>query len=97
MKIGEMVEKALVKENSKFSDNIISLLTPLSEEVKINDKYGERMILNAAFLIKDENEAEFDKAILAFDEQYGNLLTFKYVGSLPPYNFVNLVINTQEG
>jgi hypothetical protein len=35
--------------------------------------------------------------ILAFDEQYGNLLSFKYVGSLPPYNFVNLVINTQEG
>ncbi len=97
MKIGEMVEKALVKENSSFSDNIISMLTPLSEEVKINDKFGERMILNAAFLIKDENEAEFDKAILAFDEQYGNLLSFKYVGSLPPYNFVNLVINTQEG
>jgi hypothetical protein len=97
MKIGEMVEKALVKENSSFSDNIISMLTPLSEEVKINDKFGERMILNAAFLIKDENEAEFDKAILAFDVQYGNLLSFKYVGSLPPYNFVNLVINTQEG
>jgi len=96
MKIGEMVEKALAKENSAFSENIINMLTPLSEEVKINDKYGERMILNAAFLIKDENEAEFDKAILAFDEQYGNLLSFKYVGSLPPYNFVNLTINTQE-
>ncbi|MEI6141338.1 MAG: GvpL/GvpF family gas vesicle protein [Mariniphaga sp.] len=96
MKIGEMVEKALVKENSSFSDNIISMLTPLSEEVKINDKFGERMILNAAFLIKDENESEFDKAILAFDSQYGNLLSFKYVGSLPPYNFVNLVINTLE-
>jgi len=96
MKIGEMVEKALIKENSAFSENIVNLLTPLSEEVKINDKYGERMILNAAFLIKDENEAEFDKAILSFDEQYGNLLSFKYVGSLPPYNFVNLVINTQE-
>jgi hypothetical protein len=74
----------------------MDLLTPLAEEVKINDKYGERMILNAAFLIKNENEAEFDKAINALDEQYGNLLSFKYVGTLPPYNFVNLVINTQE-
>jgi hypothetical protein len=97
MKIGEMVEKALIKENSNFGDNIINALTPLAEEVKVNDKYGERMILNAAFLIKNENETEFDKAINSFDEQYGKLISFKYVGTLPPYNFVNLVINTQEG
>jgi len=95
MKIGEMVEKALLKENLYFSDLIINVLTPLVEEVKINDKYGERMVLNAAFLIINETEAEFDKAINALNEQYGSLLTFKYVGTLPPYNFVNLVINTE--
>lgn len=97
MTIGGMVEKALMKENQNFKDIILSLLTPLAEDVKINDKYGERMILNAAFLIRNENEPEFDKAISALDAQYGNLISFKYVGTLPPYNFVNLVINTQEG
>jgi hypothetical protein len=97
MKIGEMVEKALLKENLYFNDLIINALTPLAGEVKINDKYGERMILNAAFLIKNETEAEFDQAINALDEQYGRLLTFKYVGTLPPYNFVSLVINTEGG
>ncbi|MFT4669270.1 MAG: hypothetical protein ACI9HJ_000842 [Ulvibacter sp.] len=94
IKIGEMVEKALVKENSNFSDDIVSVLTPLSKEVKINDNYGERMLLNAAFLIKNDTENEFDAAINALDDEYGELLTFKYVGTLPPYNFVTLVINT---
>jgi hypothetical protein len=94
VKIGEMVEKALAKENSNFSDDIVEVLTPLSDEVKINDNYGERMLLNAAFLIKNENEDQFDKAINALDEQHGDLLSFKYVGTLPPYNFVTLVINT---
>jgi len=97
IKIGEMVEKALIKENSNFNDDIISVLTPLADEVKVNDKYGERMILNAAFLIKNEKEVEFDQVINALDEKYRNLLSFKYVGTLPPYNFVNLVINTQGG
>lgn len=97
MKIGEMVEKALIKENLNFNDIIIDALTPLAEEVKVNDKYGERMILNAAFLIKNEIETEFDEAINALDEQYGSLLSFKYVGTLPPYNFVNLVINLEGG
>jgi hypothetical protein len=66
----------------------------LSKEVKINDNYGERMLLNAAFLIKNDTENEFDAAINALDDEYGELLTFKYVGTLPPYNFVTLVINT---
>ena len=54
------------------------------------------MILNAAFLIKNIVEPEFDKAVNNLDEKYGNLMTFKYVGTLPPYNFVNLVINTKD-
>jgi len=49
------------------------------------------------FLIKNENEPEFDEAINELNDQYGNLLTFKYVGTLPPYNFVTLVINTEGG
>ena len=96
MKIGEMVEKALQKENLLFHDIILNALSPLAEEVKINDKYGERMIMNAAFLIKNEKEPEFDKAINELDNQYSNLMSFKYVGTLPPYNFVNLIINTKE-
>ncbi|MEI6456068.1 MAG: GvpL/GvpF family gas vesicle protein [bacterium] len=96
MKIGEMVEKALIRENSNFSDTILSALTPIAEESKQNDKFGERMILNAAFLIRNEKEPEFDQAINRLDKEYGNILSFKYVGTLPPYNFVNLVINTKE-
>lgn len=97
MKIGEMVEKALIKENTIFHESVISKLTPIADEVKMNDKYGERMILNAAFLISNEKEAEFDDAINKLDEEFGSLLSFKYVGTLPPYNFVNLVINLEGG
>lgn len=96
MKIGEMVEKALEKEKEFYKTTILDELTPLATDQKINDNYGERMFLNAAFLIKNETEPEFDKVINALDAKYGNLLTFKYVGTLPPYNFVNLVINIQE-
>lgn len=96
IKIGDMVENALRKENLLFHDIILNALNPLAEEVKINDKYGERMIINAAFLIKNEKEPEFDKAINELDNQYSNLMSFKYAGTLPPYNFVNLVINTKE-
>jgi len=95
MKIGEMVAEALKKETQNYRTIIMDILSPLADEVKINDNYGEMMILNAAFLIKTLSEHDFDKAVNALDEKFGRFMTFKYVGTLPPYNFVNLVINTK--
>jgi hypothetical protein len=95
MKIGEMVAEALKNETKNYKNTILDVLNPLADDLKINDNYGEMMILNAAFLIKNSVEHEFDKAVNSLDEKYGDLMTFKYVGTLPPYNFVNLVINTK--
>jgi hypothetical protein len=95
VKIGEMVAEALKKETENYKDTIIAALNPLSVDVKINDNYGEMMILNAAFLIKNESETAFDKVVNDLSEQHGRYMTFKYVGTLPLYNFVNLVINTK--
>jgi hypothetical protein len=95
VKIGEMVAEALKKETENYKDTIIAALNPLTDDVKINDNYGEMMILNAAFLIKNETEPAFDKVVNDLSEQYDRFMTFKYVGTLPLYNFVNLVINTK--
>lgn len=95
MKIGEMVAEALKKETGNYKSIILDVLNPLAEDVIINDNYGEMMILNAAFLIKNTSEPTFDIAVNDLDEKYGSFMTFKYVGTLPPYNFVNLVINTK--
>jgi hypothetical protein len=95
MKIGEMVAEALKKETSNFKTLILDALSPIADDMKLNDNYGEMMILNSAFLIKNSSEPLFDKAVNDLDEKYGSFMTFKYVGTLPPYNFVNLIINTK--
>jgi hypothetical protein len=95
MKIGEMVADALKKETENYKNCIVDALKPLADDVKINDNYGEMMILNAAFLVKNEIEPAFDLAVNDLAEQFSRFSTFKYVGTLPLYNFVNLVINTK--
>ena len=95
MKVGEMVVEALKKETENYRNIVLDTLRPLAEDVKINDNYGEMMILNAAFLIKNVTEPVFDQAVNDLDVKFGSCMTFKYVGTLPPYNFVNLVINTK--
>ena len=95
VKIGEMVAEALKKEIESYKKQILDILSPVADDVKITDNYGNLMILNAAFLIKEVNEPVFDAAVNDLDQKYGDMMTFKYVGTLPPYNFVNLSINTK--
>ena len=61
-----------------------------------NDTYGELMIINAAFFVEKEKEPDFDRQVQLLDEKYCQEVTFKYVGPLPPFNFVNISINTED-
>jgi hypothetical protein len=94
MEIGEKVKAALQKEKAVYKDDIINTLTPLAREVKVNAPYGEMMVLSAAFLVENSREAEFDRNVQALADKAGPKLRFKYTGTLPPFNFVNLVIET---
>jgi hypothetical protein len=48
------------------------------------------MVLNAAFLVEREREGVFDAAVSAIAERNAARLMLKYVGPLPPFNFVDL-------
>ncbi len=94
VEVGAMVEKALDKEKGIYKDEFLNTLSPLAEKINVNSVFGEKMILNAAFLVEKYKEAEFDQAVHEFDAKYGSKIKFKYVGTVPPFNFVDLVIET---
>jgi hypothetical protein len=96
MKIGEMVEAALQQEKQIVEKDILNILSPLAVEVKTNNPYGELMIINAAFFVEKEKEADFDQQVQQLGDKYSESITFKYVGPLPPFNFVNITINTED-
>lgn len=96
IKIGQMVVDAVKKERELFSESILEVLKPHAEKVKINDNYGEMMVLNAAFLVECSAEEAFDRTISELIEMHDKYLIFNYIKTSPIYNFVNLVINTKE-
>lgn len=96
MEIGRMVETALQKEKESHKEDALSSLSPLSEQVRTNNTYGDLMIVNAAFLITEEKEKEFDMEVQGLADRFGDKVRFKYVGTLPPFNFVNLMISMEK-
>ncbi|PDV98539.1 GvpL/GvpF family gas vesicle protein [Candidatus Viridilinea mediisalina] len=90
IKLGEMVEAEVNQRRERDSATILAQLEPLAHEVRIHPPLTDRMVLNAAFLIDRAREEAFDQAIRELDAAMGQRLLFKYVGPVPPYNFVTI-------
>lgn len=92
IRLGEMVEAAMWKKRDEDAEKTLILLLPIVRQTRANKIISDRMILNAAFLVDKEREAEFDQAVEKLDQEMGHRIIFKYVGPVPPYNFVNIVV-----
>jgi hypothetical protein len=54
---------------------------------------GEAMIFNRSYLVEKEKEPLFDAAVDRLGAGYDGYLTFRYIGPLPAYSFVNIELN----
>ena len=93
IEVGRMVEAALNTEKEKARAVALRTLKELAEDYVVADSYGERMLLNASFLVKRSKEPEFDKKVDKLNERFGQRVKLKHVGGMPPFNFVCLVID----
>jgi hypothetical protein len=93
IQLGEEVEKALTAIRVRDEELILSRLRPFACNIKTNKIISDRMVLNAAFLVDRKDGPAMDEAVKQLDEEFSHRLMFKYVGPVPPYNFVNIVIN----
>jgi hypothetical protein len=96
IRLGEMIENAMWKKRDEDAENILSRLRPLVVKTRANKVATDRMVLNAAFLVEARRQSELDAAVKQLDAEMGKRLIFKYVGPVPPYNFVSIVIHWDE-
>jgi len=91
--LGEMVKDAVIRKRDTEAQRVMDRLSPIACKSKTNNLLGDKMVLNAAFLVDRARAQEFDGAIQALDEELGEHLMFKYVGPVAPYNFVNIIVS----
>ena len=96
IRLGEMIENAMWKKRDEDAERILARLRPLVYKTRANKVVTDRMVLNAAFLVNEARQAEFDETVGRLDAEMGKRLIFKYVGPVPPYNFVNIVVTWEE-
>jgi hypothetical protein len=97
MQLGRMIDKALAELAANYVRDIYDGLRGVCVASRDNKPIGDKMIMNAAFLIQKEREAEFDAAVNRIAQKFGDRLNFKYTGPWPPYNFVNIRLKLERG
>jgi hypothetical protein len=96
MQLGRLVESALEEAGNAFVREIHEALKPAAVASRSNKPIGDRMIMNAAFLVERDRESSFDERVKEISRKYESMLTFKYTGPWPPYNFVNIKLKLEK-
>jgi len=95
MQYGRLIDTALQVKSERYVADILEQLREVSVASRINKPIGDKMIMNAAFLISRDHEQAFDAKVKSIASRFDKL-TFKYTGPWPPYNFVNIRLKLER-
>ena len=95
MQYGRLIDSALQARSERYVADILEQLRDVSVASRINKPIGDKMIMNAAFLIARDQESAFDGKVKLIATRFDKL-TFKYTGPWPPYNFVNIRLKLER-
>ena len=95
MQYGRLVDAALQSRSELYVAEIFAFLRDVSIASRTNKPIGDKMILNAAFLVSRADEARFDAKVKELGNRYDKLI-LKYTGPWPPYNFVNIRLKLER-
>ena len=96
MQLGRMMEQALADKSDAYVRDIYEHLREAAIASRSNKPIGDKMILNAAFLVQRDKADIFDQKVQEIAQRYEGKLSFRYTGPWPPYNFVTIRLQLER-
>jgi hypothetical protein len=96
MKVGMIIEQHAKREKQQMSEQIHAAFNGLAEGVKAHDLMDDRMMLNSAFLIRTDQQEDFDRRLDDLNARFADQLDFRRIGPLPPYSFYTLEVRVTD-
>ncbi|MFC0471390.1 GvpL/GvpF family gas vesicle protein [Halalkalibacter kiskunsagensis] len=96
IRLGGAAQKLLAGLQNEVKQEVFDPLHESAEAAKSNDPIGEKMLLNASFLIDRDKEEEFDQKVNEAHDEWKDKVEFNYTGPWPAYNFVNIRLKVEN-
>lgn len=96
IRVGEAAQKFVQSIHYEFEKEVFQPLSEIADAAKSNEVIGERMLLNASFLVDVSQEEMFDEKVNEFHEKWKDKTNFKFTGPWPAYNFIDIKIKAED-
>ena len=96
MQLGGLVEQALADKSDSIVREIYDHLRDAAIASRSNKVIGDKMIMNAAFLVARDQAEHFDAKVHDIGKKFEGMLSFRYTGPWPPYNFVTIRLQLER-
>lgn len=94
IEIGKLVAAGVESKRETIKGKILSTLDGVFADYKETPLLGDEMIFNISFLIPGNKQKHFDSIVRNLDKQYeGDSIYFKYIGPMPPFDFVKVPVS----
>jgi len=89
---GKLVKESLDRRREDYRSQTIQSLEEIALDMQPNALVADAMVMNVAFLIQREKQADFDSQVRRVDEGFNDQINFRVIGPLPPYSFSTVEI-----
>lgn len=96
LELGERVKNALDAKKQRERKELLGALGDLVEDVRRNKTFGDQMFANLALLLERAQVNELDSKLDELDRLAAGRIKLRYVGPVPPSNFIELTIEWDE-
>ena len=93
---GKLVKESLDRRRESYRSQMMQSLAEVSLDIQPNALVADEMVMNVAFLIQREKQAEFDRQVKRVDEAFNDQINFRVIGPLPPYSFSTVEIRRPD-
>ncbi|MFH0983701.1 MAG: GvpL/GvpF family gas vesicle protein [Planctomycetota bacterium] len=95
-RLGELVKNALEAKKSAAEAELLNHLAGTILEACKNKAFGDPMFANLALLVNKSRQDDLGAALTKFEDEQAGKVRLKYVGPVPPSNFIELVITWDD-
>jgi hypothetical protein len=96
MQVGRMIDQALTDKSNAYQRDIYEALRDAAIASRSSKPIGDKMIMNAAFLVERDKADEFDRKVQEIERRYTGRLRFTRTGPWAPYNFVTIRLQLER-
>ncbi|MEJ2704043.1 MAG: GvpL/GvpF family gas vesicle protein, partial [Sedimentisphaerales bacterium] len=96
LKVGVLVKRYCDRIKADYAEQIQTVLNEVSQDFRTHDLMDDTMVLNTAFLLGRDRQADFERRVEQIDKEFEGKLNFRWVGPLPPYSFYTLEISRPQ-